>query len=238
MATLSLGCSPAAPATAPATEGEGGVAVDEEAIVDDWLPLTPGTTWVYAQKSYRQLPSPSVDVVTATLRITETVVSATAATDGRRVTIRTEESLVAAQPGWDGNVEPAAERSFDEAGGRLLLDLPVTKDGTTGVPGLEYVFPLVAGASWCPQDPPPERNRECVAMGRRTVGEPEELDTVLGRLAPCFEVTQDFNSGGVTEWFCRGVGVVAREYHHGGTRFGFVDRLVHFEPGGTRERGR
>jgi hypothetical protein len=72
---------------------------------------------------------------------------------------------------------------------------------------------------------------DCTAAGRRTVASQGPYTTPAGEFSDCSQITEDYNSGGVTRWLCRGVGVVAQKYDHAGTRFGFWQVLIAFRPG-------
>jgi hypothetical protein len=93
--------------------------------------------------------------------------------------------------------------------------------------GLRYDFPLSAGKSWCPEPQPPV-DPGYHSNGLRTVQNPIRYTTPAGTFSECYEITEEFNSGGVNEWFCNGIGVVARKYDHSGTRFGYEDTLIRF----------
>ncbi|MGE5141745.1 MAG: hypothetical protein ACM3JD_19945, partial [Rudaea sp.] len=95
---------------------------------------------------------------------------------------------------------------------------------------LAFDLPLTIGKSWCPQTPPPA-NPDCASLGRRTVEEKGVYTAPAGRFEDCFEIAEDFNSGGVTRWFCPGVGIVAQKYDHRGSRFGFEQVLIKYLKG-------
>jgi hypothetical protein len=42
-------------------------------------------------------------------------------------------------------------------------------------------------------------------------------------------------SGSVTRWFCKGVGIAAQKYEHGGARFGFIQVLTGKKRGVTHQ---
>ncbi len=70
--------------------------------------------------------------------------------------------------------------------------------------------------------------------GLRTVESRTSYTTPIGTFDDCYEISEEFNSGGVREWFCNGIGTVARKYDHSGTRFGFQDTLIRYSRGPER----
>ncbi len=55
--------------------------------------------------------------------------------------------------------------------------------------------------------------------------------TAIGRMEVCYQLMEYSNSGGILQWFCDGIGPVALKYDHSGTRFGFTQSLIDFQPG-------
>lgn len=191
------------------------------------FPFPVGTTWIYSRVQYDPMIGDPTQTMTATNLITETVVRAEGVFPNQEFLHRQTASLVSAPPGWRDNSSNFNRESWYRIDGTRIFSSP---EGFRQINTLVYEFPFVVGKSWCPQ-PPPAVNPACMSMGRRTVQSRTTYTTPTGSFDECYELSQDFNSGGVTEWFCNGVGVVARKYDHAGTRFGFADTLVGFSMG-------
>ncbi len=152
---------------------------------------------------------------------------------------RQSASLVSAPPDWIDSASQNADYWYLLSGSRVFSLLEEPRSARTPTPDskgnvaseIVYDFPLSEGKSWCPSDPPPSYNPDCTAMGRKRAIRVGSYVTPAGTFGDCYQITQEYNSGGVTEWFCNGVGVVARKYDHGGTPFGLQDALISFAPG-------
>ncbi len=94
-----------------------------------------------------------------------------------------------------------------------------------------YDFPLATDKSWCPHDPLPDNVPSCRSNGLRTVQRQLSHATPAGTFGDCYEISEEYTSGGVWEWFCDGIGTVERKYDHSGTRFGFQYTLIGFRRG-------
>jgi hypothetical protein len=231
---------PAAPSATPTAEAERTPTLNPLAHKNalGGFPFPAGTTWVYSRVQYQQVIGDPTTLITATNLITTTVIGSEVITPSVAVQYKETASLVTAAPGCEDN-----SSNFDAAfwyllvGHQIFLSCeqpqspePPKVEGKGGeqTHELVYDFPLVVGKSWCPSEPPPAYNPKCAAMGRRTVVKQESDTTPVGAFDECYEITEDYNSGGVTECFCNGIGVVARKFDHSGTRFGFQDTLIHF----------
>ncbi len=148
--------------------------------------------------------------------------------------------LVTASPGWVDNSPDFEGESWSLIIGNRVFsspeeprspDPPEVDVKGAHLHAVTYDLPLVEGRSWCPFDPPPSYNSQCLSMGRLTVAKRESYTTPVAIFEECYEITEEYNSGGVTEWFCNGLGVVARKYDHSGTRFGFEDTLISYSRG-------
>ena len=206
------------------------------------FPFPTGTTWVYSRVQYQQLEFDPTTIISATNLITASVIRTEVITPSVAMQYRQTASLVSAPPGWEDNsANFNSEFWYLLAGHHVFsspeppkspepLEIDVKGERTP----LVYDFTLVGGKNWCPFNPPPSYNPNCVAMGRRTVARTGSYATPVGIFDECYQITEEYNSGGVTEWFCNGVGVVARKYDHSGTRFGFLDTLVSFSRGSAQ----
>lgn len=166
----------------------------------------------------------------ATYLITEEVVETQVRPPYFVAQIHYEQRLVTASPGWSGSEEWVEDYWRIISGThvyrqRLRLDL---SDQDTFQ--LEYVFPLSVAASWCPGKGLP--GQDCVASGKRTVNQVGARTVPAGHFEPCFEISEDFNTGVYRHWFCLGVGVVETQADHSGFPFGYLDKLLelHLRP--------
>jgi hypothetical protein len=105
---------------------------------------------------------------------------------------------------------------------------------------LEYQFPMVKGSTWCPNKqqkadltPRVETPIPCATAGMREVEGEESYSTQAGKFDHCYRMVDGYNSGGVTQWLCDGVGMVAQTYAHAGSQFGSTQELVKFSPGSS-----
>ena len=192
------------------------------------FPFPIGTTWVYLRVQYDQVPGSPSETITATNRITETVVRVEGNAPSQEYLHRQTATLVSAPPGWQDNSANFDWELWYRFEGSQVFSSP---EGYRQSSMLVYDFPFTVGNSWCPEQPPPSYNPGCGSMGGRTVQNRTSYTTPVGSFDDCYEISQDINSGGTTEWFCNGIGVVARKYDHSGTRFGFQDTLVGFSLG-------
>lgn len=181
------------------------------------------------------MPSDPRNIITATYLITETVARIEIDSPYLAVQVMHDKSLIAADPRWTVTDSDSFPHEYWYAiQGHQIFTADPPKPGSREMTplSLEYDLPFAEGKSWCPAPPPPV-NPACMSMGRRTVESKIAYTTPLGKFDDCYMITQDINSGGVTQWFCNGIGVVVQKYDHAGTRFGFQDTLVRFF-GGSR----
>ncbi len=192
------------------------------------FPFPVGTTWVYSRVQYDTVIGDPTQLITATNLITETVVRAEGIVLFQYFLYKQTASLVGAPSGWQDNSANFDREEWYHIDGKQIYSSP---NGYPQSNLLLYDFPLVVGKSWCPDQPPPTYNPTCTAMGRHKVEKQTSYTTPFGTFDECYEISEDINSGGVTEWFCNGIGVVAHKYDHAGTRFGFEDTLIRFAKG-------
>jgi hypothetical protein len=198
------------------------------------FPMAPGTTWVYAYTPYQPRPSDPTQIVTATYRMTETVVVTETNPPYLFVKIQRETSLASAIP-LTSTTLPGDAFGYVISGTKVYQENravdPLTFDPDHA--HLAYIFPLEDGKQWCPirfdlKNPADPTDVHCEANGLKTVTALDAYQTPAGRFTDCYEITEAYLSGGVTRWFCNGVGVVATKYDHGGTRFGFEKTLIDY----------
>lgn len=192
------------------------------------FPFPVGTTWVYSRIEYQQVIGNPTQIISATDLITETVVRAEGTAPAQQYLHKQTVSLVSAPPGWQDNSPNGNGEYWYRIDGTRVFSSP---EGFRQTKTLVYDFPFAVGKSWCPEQPPPAYNPTCSSMGRRTVENHASYTTPVGSFNDCYELSQQYNSGGVIEWFCNGIGVVARKYDHAGSRFGFEDKLIRFSIG-------
>ncbi len=193
------------------------------------LPLARGVTWVYAYVAYEPLAANPTQTVTATYRLTETVADTETASPYFVAHVQRTQSLVEAEPGWPNEVSSQPDEYWYLVRGHQVYqsferlnwtDLP------TATLTLAYDLPLAVGRSWCPNSlVKGEPVQNCITAGQRTVISHGSYVTPAGSFDDCYQIAEAINSGGVTRWFCTGIGIVAQVYDHAGTRFGFTQVL-------------
>jgi hypothetical protein len=62
----------------------------------------------------------------------------------------------------------------------------------------------------------------------RAIENVEYVQTPAGRFEHCYRMVDFYNSGGVRQWLCDGVGIVAQQYDHAGSQFGFKQELIKY----------
>jgi hypothetical protein len=196
----------------------------------DGFPFPVGTSWVYARVEYQQFGT--TDIITATTLITETIIDTEGA--GSSLSFHHKQTATTLNPpaGWvDDPATDNWERWYRIIGNQVVSYSKPNDEQTRVV---AYELPLAVGMTWCPEQPVPAYNPNCSAMGRRSVQSQTSYATPIGTFDECYEITEEYNSGGVTQWFCNGIGVVARKYDHSGSRFGFEDTLISYSRGSAR----
>lgn len=209
----------------------------------EWFPLHQGTQWTYSYTSYSAAPGDHELLLQGELEVTETVSEVQANPSATLVHVQGNRSLVSADPGWEAVQSlpvGAYESYYLLQGGAVYRSerLPQPEELQSGTLPLEFQFPLSVGASWCPSQnqkdfltPLAATPAPCEYTGARTVVADGPFETAAGRFERCYQMADAVNSGGVVQWFCEDVGVVARQYDHAGSRFGFAQELIAFTPG-------
>jgi hypothetical protein len=194
------------------------------------FPFPVGTTWVYSHSEYEQAIGDPNEIITATRVLTETVARVEGDTPSLSFMHERSVSDIKIPPEWwSSSVLDSGSYWYRIEGNRVLsVQYPYSREGFP-----LYEFPLGAGRGWCPEDPPPATNPTCSLMGKRTVRRQGPYTTAVGTFDPCYEIVEEYNSGGIFEWFCDGIGVVARKYDHAGSRFGYEDTLIRFALGSS-----
>jgi hypothetical protein len=211
-------------ATAPHAH-ETGIALSQD------MPLALGNTWVYQHTRYAGF-NPS-EVMTATRRITETVVGLSTADAYVIATIRREQSeevLVSADV--DAlKVHPASSHHY-----WLVMDgthvyrqesePDVSRIEETGE--LILVLPLQVGEKWY-------LNQEMAALYPemtvdsmlQKVQHKQSIDVPAGYFEGCFFMQEVIGGSIFARMFCPGIGWVDQRSDHSGTPFGWQETLIH-----------
>jgi hypothetical protein len=197
---------------------------------------TLGTRWVYSYIPYEPVEGKPTEIITATYIFTETVVDTQVVGRYDVVHVKREERLIQAPAEWGMTESSRPSEYWYMIVDRKVymsfqnIDLSTIQTDTLL---LAYTFPLTIGKSWCPgfEEIKGEKLPDCAGAGKRSVVSQGSYETPIGKFENCFEITEDVSSGGTTLWFCKGVGVVAQKYDHGGTRFGFSQVLVSYKKG-------
>jgi hypothetical protein len=196
------------------------------------LSLAKGTTWVYSYAEYEPTALDPTQVITATYLFTETVIDTQTRPPFFIAHVQREERLVNAPPDWNYTASSRPNEFWYVANDQQIYESLQKLDLTniqTETLILAYDFPLSLGRSWCPSSYiKGEKVQDCTAAGKRTVVSQEKYNTPAGEFDNCYKITEDVNSGGVTRWLCKNIGIVAQKYDHGGTRFGFQQTLVNY----------
>lgn len=207
----------------------------------DIFPLYLGTSWTYTYDEYSKSLDVPDQVVRASLELKETVVDLHSSPPFTLVQIMGNKEIIEADPGWQergGNGMEVYEYWY------ILLDGAIYMSKTEPDPAniqidqllLEFQLPLVPGANWFP-DLPGSVNLASPGddflplPGMRVVSNEEAYQTAAGAFERCFLISDIYNSGNVFQWFCDGVGLVARKYDHLGSPFGFSLELTGFSLG-------
>ncbi len=218
-----------------ATSTATGASASLGASAEAGFPLAEGTSWTYAYAEYQPDAAHPTQTITATYRLTETVVGTEIITPYFVAHVQREVSAVAIPPGWTDSGSPGPGEFWYLVAGQQVYESAQAVDLTriqTETLALAYDLPLAVGKSWCPLsilkgEPIPN----CAVAGQRTVIGQGSYETPAGRFADCYQVTEVYLSGGVRRWLCNGLGVVAEQYDHNGTRFGFRQTLIGYSPG-------
>ena len=168
--------------------------------------------------------------------MTETVVETEMLPPYSAVKIRRDTSLLSSTPLTLTNLP--AEELWYVISGTLVFEQSQLLELAAFDPDyarLAYDLPLAVGKQWCPirldlKNPDNPEDIHCEANGMRTVTERMSYRTPLGEFEDCYKITENYLSGGITRWFCNGIGVVAAKYDHCGTRFGFQQELIKYSP--------
>jgi hypothetical protein len=206
------------------------------------FPFSMGTTWVYSYIPYDPLPSDPAQIITATYMLTETVTEVKSVPPYFAAKVETERVLVSKSPEWTRDDLSSAGESWYVINGDKIYrgsespDLSNFNPDLTPGWSLEYQLPLSVDERWCPakynfESPGQPEIEDCRSLGEKTVAKAMTYETPAGKFDDCYQITESFNSGGTTRWFCNGVGVVAAKYDHAGTRFGFEQTLISYRLG-------
>jgi hypothetical protein len=216
---------------------------ESNASLLDIFPLYPGTRWTYTYSGYSQSLSDPNEILSGTLEIWERVSDVQSYPTFILAHIQGTRTLVAADPGW---------QELDTTGSGSYEYYYVLEDGnvfrSSAYPDLdtiqteqmvkEFQFPMAVGAEWCPSMPDEgnlststETIDPCAYTGKRVIEAEGSYQTPAGSFKGCYQMRDMDNMGGVIQWFCKGVGMVAQKYEHLGSRFGYSQELTAFTLG-------
>jgi len=194
------------------------------------FPLAKGTTWVYAYETYEPGANDSNQTVKATYQITETVTDIAANSKYYIAHVQRQIVLFNADQGWTGTFFNVADEFWYVVDQRRVYqsEQPVDIANITfDKMGNIFDFPLELKKTWCSGNPA----SGCEGMGERQVTNVGSYASLSENFDDCYELIDSYNSGGVIQWFCKGVGVVSISYDHLGTPLGFSQKLIRFEKG-------
>lgn len=206
------------------------------------FPLLPGTTWTYSYTQYSSAPGQPNTIIEAEFEVTQTVVEAK--TVGTDYIARVQQNItkIRSDEGWtDQTSSPPGDGDFwyvlHDNQVYTTFEIPQNLDSTAfDLMTLEYQFPMQPDAQWCPNrqtkeylEPVEATPYPCQFAGMRIVHSAGPQQTQVGNFEKCYQMGDVYNSGGVNQTFCEGVGIVERKYDHGGSRFGFSETITAFD---------
>lgn len=206
------------------------------ALVFKEFPLLPGASWTFVRESYQQSPSDPNQLLHEKEQTIETVVEVKDLSTFSLVHVKGRRSVLLADPGWVESQPPQPEVYefwYVLQDGRVYRSETQPDPTALQVSNMteEYEFPLTIGTSWCPSKAEAGSATNCEFIGKRQVEREAGYQTQAGKFDQCYQLVDYFNGGNVIRWFCTGVGPVATNYDHAGTRFGYADELVSFSSG-------
>lgn len=210
------------------------------------FPLYPGSSWSFTKTNYTQAGSDPDTILNAVMRVDERVLDTHPESPYFFVHLQRITTLVRVDPGYE-NYDSLANLGLGDfefwyivLNGRVYFSSDQPDPAVMRLDQLdeEYDFPMTVGSSWCPNKrqkgsltPVAETPVPCASAGSRKVMSEQTYQTQAGNYDRCHQLADFYNSGGVNQWFCDGVGIVAQKYGHSGTRFGFSQELVKFTRG-------
>jgi len=198
------------------------------------FPLNLGNSWVYSSTHYDAYET---ERITATYTITETVVDTQIDNAYYIVQMLRDNTVVTSSVNL-AELEQT-DLYLDGTGGTetywyiingtdIYLQQNELNLETVESSWLEYTLPISENSAWYPD--PYQRNTFSVESGPisglRLARGPTQKSVPAGEFENCFEILTIYLSGGTTSWFCQGLGVVAGEYDHAGTPFGYRTVLI------------
>jgi len=205
------------------------------------FPLHLGAQWIYSSTNYSAIEGGGI--LTATFLVTDTVAAVQArgrmyAAKVVRVAslISSTRDLAQVPHGGDyfqNMTNPQAKWLIVDE--NKIYQQPEELDwASVLVWRLVYIFPLHQDNRWYPtaeQRALFSPYRDAWIPGVRIVLWQGEYRVPAGNWDNCFEIRESYNPGDSVEWFCDGVGIVAEQFDHAGTPFGFRSELVQFSKG-------
>jgi hypothetical protein len=205
------------------------------------FPLYKNSSWSYMQIDY--VANDPNTIIKATTQREERVVDAHFQQPYYFAHVKRSVRLVSADPGWidtGGLGLGNYDLWYVVTNGKVYLSSDAPDPANIHLDQLseEYDFPLKVGLSWCPNKrvrasltPVAETPVPCASAGMREVLEMKPYQTQAGSFDQCYRIADVYNSGGIIQWVCTGIGIVAQQYDHRGSQFGFSEELVKFTLG-------
>lgn len=204
------------------------------------FPFRLGAAWVYSSTHYDTLEGGGL--VTTTWRVTDTVGMIEARDSKYAAHVVRDTALLSATP--DLSTLPHADEYFNDMRNPQARWLIVDENKIYEQLDLDwknienarlvYIFPLSQDNRWYPE---PEQRalfspyKAYPWPNGRIISWQGTYRVLAGAFQPCFEIHEVYTSGDTIEWFCNGIGIVAEQFDHGGTPFGFRSELVEFIAG-------
>jgi hypothetical protein len=199
--------------------------------------LSLGTSWVYLDTEYQSATSDPNLIITAQYQLTETVTEINTLKGLFVAHVHSEQKSIQVPVGWEPFSPPGdfwyivkSRQVFgtSDPGDLTKLDFDTLL--------LDFDFPLAVDHSWCPvridlKDPNRTPITNCDYAGKQTVLQESTYQVPAGKFEDCYQIDQASNGGDVFQWFCRGIGVVEVKFDHGGSRFGFEQKLTDYIKG-------
>ena len=206
------------------------------------FPLVTGATWTYSYSLYDPAPNDPTQTIQGVFELTQAVVETKSVGQDFFARISQKYKLVREDPGWSDQSGPPVDGDFWYIlhGNIVYSSQTLPADPQTidySQLNLEYVFPLVKGAEWCPSSIGKPRVGEtatvppCNPVGKRIVVGQGSYQSSAGSFNSCYQIVDTWNTGYFRQTFCEGVGLVEKKFDHGGTLFGFSQVLTGFTAG-------
>jgi hypothetical protein len=179
------------------------------------FPLAAGNSWVYRYEGYSGQQK-------AVWKVADTIVEAEPHPPYYAVKIQREVTLLEGTPGSDFIDPPQAHTFWYAVDGRAVYRLEDPIDwAKVSSSWLEFLFPFPGQTCWYPDPTQRAQSPATDLPGCRSASGPAPVDPPAGHFEGCYQVTTVYNTGNTVLTFCRGLGIVASDYRHAGTEYGY-----------------